>query len=162
MKGKTKSLRWIFGISCLVLLFSQGLFAQGKIKTTGTIVDSKDNTGLPGATVSLEGGNTSTIADQNGKFEISVPVNSKLRITMTGYEGKTVKATANLVITLTSTNVELEDVVVIGYGTQRKSKSTAAISSIKSEEISLIPTSNLSNILAGRLSGLCPAHWYCK
>ncbi|MFC0772952.1 SusC/RagA family TonB-linked outer membrane protein [Terrimonas alba] len=152
MRKKTKSLQCLLGIFCL-LLVTQVSFAQNTIKATGKIIDSKDNSVLGGATVSRVGGKESTVANDQGQFEITVPAGSTLKITVTGYEPVTVKAAANISLSMTTLSTTLEDVVVVGYGTQKRAKMTSAVSSINAKDIELIPTSNLSNVLAGRLSG---------
>lgn len=152
MRSKKNSLRWLLGTICL-LLIAQVSFAQNMIKVTGKITDSKDNGALGGATVSRVGGKESAVANAQGQFEITVPSGSSLKITVTGYEPVIVKAAATLEIQMNPSSTNMDEVVVVGYGTQKKAKLTSAVSSINASELQLIPTSNLSNVLAGRLSG---------
>ena len=154
MRERTSSVRWILGILCLVL-FSQVSFAQNTIRATGKIVDPKDNTALAGATVSRVGGREVAVANNQGVFEITVPAGSTLRVTVTGYETFTIKAGADLNIPMTPVTSSLEDVVVVGYGTQKKELLSGSVVSMKMDEPRrLTPTTSLGNLLAGQLTGV--------
>jgi len=131
-------------------------FSYAQVSTTvkGRIIDTKEKTALPGATVQQVNGARKVIADENGNFGIEVPLNTKLTVSMVGYQTKVVTVTSQeFTIELDNTASGLDEVVVVGYGTQRKASLTAAVTSIKSDQINLVPASNLSNVLAGRLSG---------
>ena len=154
MIGKLKLLLCMLGIICLLLQVDFS-FAQEGGKIKGTIVDAATGKPLVGATVSQYGvASNSTVANDAGKFELNVPANARLVVTVTGYKSKTISAAnKDMTISLDQSASNLNEVVVVGYGTQRKSNITGAVSSINANDISLIPTSNLSNVLAGRLSG---------
>lgn len=150
--NRSRLLLGILGFICLV--FQTPLsFAQGMGTIKGTVVDAKGGNPLSGATIIQVGGDASAVANSKGGFEIKVPDNAVLEISMTGYETKKVKASQVVRIALLMNNADLEGVVVIGYGTQKKANLTSAVSSINASEIANIPTSSLSNVLAGRLSG---------
>jgi len=149
----TKLLLWAITIAYLSLLpgFS---YAQVSTMIKGRIVDTKEKNALPGATIQQVNGVRKAIADENGNFGIDVPLNSRLTVSMVGYQTKIVTVTAQeFTIELDNSASGLDEVVVVGYGTQRKASLTAAVTSIKSDQINLLPASNLSNVLAGRLSG---------
>jgi TonB-dependent SusC/RagA subfamily outer membrane receptor len=154
MRSKTNSLRWLLGMFCL-LLISQVSFAQNTIKVTGKITDSKDNTALGGATVSRVGGSENAVANNQGQFEITVPTGSTLKITVAGYESVTVKAAANLTIQLDPSSANMDEVVVIGYGTQKKELLTASVGQLKLKDAQReMPTTSLGNVLAGQMAGV--------
>ncbi len=120
-------------------------------------VKDEQNAPLVGVTVKVKGTNVVTVTDKDGNFKIKVPdANAVLVFTSVGFISKEVQVGSNKEINVVLANdvSNLNEVVVsVGYGTQRKASLTAAVTSIKAEEIALIPTSNLSNVLAGRLSG---------
>ncbi len=154
MTKKPKLMQCLFGM--LFLCMQVGLsWAQGTVNVKGVVLDARSGAGLPGATISPEGDEAKTvIADANGRFTLQVRAGNKLTVSMTGYVGQVVSATADeITISLEPTAADLNEVIVVGYGTQKRSNITGAVTSIKSDEISLIPTSNLSNVLAGRMSG---------
>lgn len=128
--------------------------AQSAIKVRGHVVDAKEKKPLSGATVTVVNSKESVDVDVRGNFEITVPAKGRIIVTMVGYGPKTVEVTGpEIVIELETTSTDMDQVIVVGYGTQKKSNVTSAISSVNSKELQLIPTSNLSNVLAGRLSG---------
>lgn len=128
--------------------------AQSTIKVKGHVFDVKEKRPLAGATVTVVNSNVSVDADAKGDFVITAPSNGRITVSMIGYGSKTVGVTdQEMVIGLETTSADLDQIIVVGYGTQKKSNVTSAISSVSSKELQLIPTSNLSNVLAGRLSG---------
>ncbi|MEX0988217.1 MAG: TonB-dependent receptor [Bacteroidales bacterium] len=123
---------------------------------TGFVQDENGEI-VPGATVVLEGTTRGTITDSNGNFSINIDgPESVLVISFIGYatQHQIIGNQTNLEITMESTAEDLEEVVVVGYGTQQKISVVGAISSVDSEDLTDIATSNLSNSLAGRVSGL--------
>lgn len=154
MRSKTNSLPKLLGILCL-LLVTQVSFAQNLIKVTGKITDSKDNTALGGATVSRVGGKETVVANNQGQFEITVPTGSSLRITVAGYEPVTVKAAASVTISLDPSSTNMDEVVIMGYGTQKKELLTASVGQLKLKDAQReMPTTSLGNVLAGQMAGV--------
>lgn len=155
MMNQKRLLIWVLGI--LGLVFSSTTsWAQEMIIVKGTVTDKAQKVPLAGVTVKQEGGKGQTaVADAQGHFEINAPMNSRLVLTMTGYESTTVQVhSGQLHIEMDVSAKELQELVVIGYGTQKKASLTTAITSVNAREMSNISTSNLSNILAGRASGV--------
>jgi len=100
----------------------------------GTVSDSSGPIG--GVTVSVVGVPGSTITDAGGKFRINAPLGATLRFSSIGYAAKDVKVTSNTInVTLQEEDNSLEEVVVVGYGTQKKEHLTGAVSSINVEEV---------------------------
>ena len=126
------------------------------INVKGTVVDSVNNTPLPGVTVQVKGGTAGTATDQDGKFSLSVPADAILLVSYVGYDKKEIAVNGRqvIVIRLATGKMGLDEVVVVGYGTETKASITGAISQIKSKEINSISTSNLVTGLAGKLPGL--------
>ncbi|MCD8193153.1 MAG: SusC/RagA family TonB-linked outer membrane protein, partial [Tannerellaceae bacterium] len=123
---------------------------------TGTI---KDNTGEPviGANVVEKGTLNGTLTDIDGNFSFNVSQHEiQLEVTYIGYEPKIIRAKAgdNLSIVISEDNQVLDEVVVVGYGVQKKSSLTSAISNMKGDEVARNPVANISNTLAGRVSGV--------
>ncbi|MBC7828001.1 MAG: SusC/RagA family TonB-linked outer membrane protein [Chitinophagaceae bacterium] len=136
-------------------LGSTGNFRLAAIQVKGKILTDKGEP-LAGATVSVKGGNLSTTADAQGAFTIDAPDgNATLVITYTGYQTQEIVLNnrTSLSITLISNN-DLESVVVVGYGTRRKTDVTGAIASINAEKIRSVPTTNVSQALQGRVPGV--------
>ena len=124
------------------------------IEVKGIVKDQSGNP-LPGASIRVKGKNITTVSDENGAFTITAENSDKLIFSFVGYQTQEVSVNGqqNWSIVLKVEVQNLEEMVVVGYGTQRKANLTSAVSTMKSTDIALIPTSNLSNVLAGRLSG---------
>ncbi|NML38774.1 TonB-dependent receptor plug domain-containing protein [Chitinophaga sp. G-6-1-13] len=152
--NQSKSLLWTIALLCIVLHATR-TYAQNKINVRGIVTDST-GTSLPGATVSQDDNiKNGTITSPEGRFELNVPAGSRLKVTMTGFQVAFAMAgTSQLTIKLRPATTELTDVVVVGYGTQKRTKMTSAVSSMNAKDIQLIPATNLSNTLAGRMSGV--------
>ena len=118
----------------------------------------KDENGKPlaGVSVSVTGGKAGVSTDEGGNFSIAVPENAELSFSYVGYKTVTmpVKGNTSIDIVLTAEVSSLNDVVVVGYGTQKKVSVVGAITSIGTAELRQSPTTNLSNALAGRMAGL--------
>jgi len=124
-------------------------------KITGVVLDER---GLPviGATVMLDGTNNGTITDLDGHFSLEVPENGQLKITYVGYETQFVdiNGKTRFNISLVQSAKSLEEVVVVGYGIQKKATLTGAVAAIESSKLLQSPVSNISNAMVGRVSGL--------
>ena len=124
-------------------------------KITGMV---KDDSGEPiiGATISVKGTTTGTITDASGKFLLEAPPNSLLNISYVGYKTLEISVVGrnDFQITLVEDNKLLDEVMVVGYGVQRKSVVTAAISSVKSQDLGKIAPSRIDNVLKGMVSGV--------
>lgn len=150
---KLRLFLWVLGIFC-VMLSPLDSIAQQAINVKGRVIDAKDKKPLVGATISANKSGKSVITNENGNFELAIPAKGRITISMVGYGSKTINVTnSQILVEMEMASAELGEVVVVGYGTQERAKMTSAVSSIKAQDIQLIPTSNLSNVLAGRLSG---------
>jgi len=122
---------------------------------TGTVLDEK-GAPLPGATVKIKGAKTGTATDINGVFKLDVPDNTTLVITFLGYEEKevVVSGTAPITVSLSPSGKSLNEVVVVGYGTQKKVNLTGAIATVSGEKIESRPIVNLGDGLEGLIPNL--------
>lgn len=124
------------------------------ITVTGTVVDDNNNP-LPGVTVKTQDGSVTTVTDANGKFTINVEVNTILVISSIGFDTQEVAATeAVMNIRLLETTGSLDEVVVVGYGTQKRETLTGSISTVSGKDLTKSQSVNVATNLAGRLPGL--------
>jgi TonB-linked SusC/RagA family outer membrane protein len=145
------------GVLILVLccLSSLSLFAQN-FKVDGRVTDEA-NKPIEGVTVQVKGSKTSTSTKADGSFSIMAPSGtSTLVFSSVGFAATEVAINNRNQITfaLSATATSMQDVVVVGYGTRRRSDVTGSISSVTSEEIRSVPVTNISQALQGRVPGL--------
>jgi len=140
-----------FSFFVLFLLFSQIVSAQ---KVSGVVTSG--DTALVGVTVFLKGSKNSTLTDANGRFSISAPGTGTLVFTSMGFKEMSmpINNRADISIILTASIQQMNEVVVVGYGTQKKVTVTGAVASVRGSDLDKSPTVNLSNSLAGRLPGV--------
>ena len=124
-------------------------------KITGTVVDPD---GLPiiGANVIEQGTTNGSITDLDGKFELIITENAILNISYIGFSDKqiTVKEETSLQVTMTEDTQKLDEIVVVGYGVQKKVNLTGSVSAVKGEELSQRPVANATQSLQGLVPGL--------
>lgn len=143
----------IFLIAVMTCL---GIYAQD-VNVTGTVVASTDGEPLIGATVMVKGTSTGTATDIDGKFTIQAKKGSSLLVSYVGYKSQEVKVTgpmSDVKVTLVEDSEMLDDVVVVGYGTQKKSVVTAAISKVSEKEISQTAPVRVEDALKGLTAGV--------
>lgn len=138
-----------------MLTTSLGLFAQ-EISISGTVTDQKDGSPIIGATVIVKGTTIGTTTNFEGKYTIKSTRNSFLVISFIGYEVQeiAVEGRTQIDVTLTEQTVSLEEIVVVGYGTQRKRDVTGAIVKVESKDLTSIPTPSFEASLQGQASGV--------
>lgn len=127
--------------------------AQGK-KVTGTVSDA--NGPLIGVNVMVKGTSTGTITDVDGNYSLEVPQNAVLIFKYIGFNPmeKVVGGNSTLNIQMVEDSQQLDEVVVVGYGIQRKSDLTGSVTSIKAEELNTFPSSNVGDMLRGKAAGI--------
>jgi TonB-dependent starch-binding outer membrane protein SusC len=124
---------------------------------SGVVLDSNTKEPIIGASILIKGTSIGTISDVNGKFTFKTSVKqNEIEVSYVGYKKQTINigSKTSFEILLSEDTRLLEQVVVIGYGTQKKSDLTGAVSSIKSEDISKMPTTNVAQALQGKASGV--------
>lgn len=126
--------------------------AQNPVNGRVTTGDSA----LVGATVQLKGTSTATQTDGDGRFTINAPSNGTLIVSSVGYvlQEISINGRSTINISLQAANQQMNEVVVVGYGTQRKATVTGSVAMVRGTELDKSPTVNLSNSLAGRLPGI--------
>lgn len=138
----------------VVAVTSMSAMAQKVV--TGTVTDARQGEPLIGVTVKEKGTSNGAITDVDGKFSIKVAPNTTLVVSYIGYSTKQVSVAGktSLEIVLGEDSELLDDVVVVGYGTQKKATLSGAVTSVKGEELLKTPVTNVSQGLAGRLPGV--------
>ncbi len=148
-------------LKLLFLLFLLGanifsLSAQTQENIRGTVFDKQTGEPIIGATVVVPGSETGVITDVDGNFEIRIPLNSELLISYVSYQPQrvTITTTSPVKIFLEEGNLEIDEVVVIGYGVQKKSDITGAISSVSARDLTAAPVASPTQALQGRATGV--------
>ncbi len=148
-------IRSLYGLLTLILtLFSVTVFAQSSI--TGQVT-SQEGEALPGVNVVIKGSTTGTITDIDGNYRLNVPASAEtLVFSFVGYLSQEVAIGNQSVINvqLADDIQSLEEVVVVGFGTQKRGDITGSVGSISSEEIAAKPITSPDQVLAGRVSGV--------
>ncbi len=143
----------------LLLVFTMlqlSFTVNGQNTVSGKVTDVKGEP-IPGVSIVIQGTTIGTITDMDGVFSLSnVPDKAVLMCSFVGMKTQTIEYTqqAYLNITMEETTTGLEEVVVVGYGVQKKVSVTAAVSTIQTKEIAQSSSASLANALSGRLSGL--------
>lgn len=125
------------------------------IEVTGIVVDDKEEI-VVGVNVMEKGTTNGTITDLNGKFTLEVPDKATLQVSYIGFNTQeiSVNGEKSFSIKMTEDSRSLDEVVVVGYGTQKKLNLTGAVATLKNEELVKIPVASTTNALVGRLPGL--------
>ena len=138
----------------IALVSISSLFAQ-QIPVKGVVTDAKSNEPLIGVTVLEKGTNNGSVTNFNGEFTLTVPSNSTLVISYIGYQSQNVKVTGSTVnVALAEDTKQLDEVVVLGYGTAAKRDLTGSIVKVSAKELNGRPNSNPVASLQGKVTGL--------
>ena len=142
-------------LTLTLMLLSIGASAQDKITVTGTVVDGTGET-IIGASVMEVGTTNGTVTDFDGNFKLQVKnANAQIRISYIGFTTKTVKVSSNpMQITIEEDDKTLTEVVVVGYGAQKKESVIGAISQVSSKDLLSTPTANVTQAIAGKIPGV--------
>ena len=129
--------------------------AWAQTTVSGVVISSEDGLPIAGASVKVFGTSKGVVTDVNGKYSISVPSEgSRLEISYVGMISRIVKSGQNVRTELDIDAAGLEEVVVVAYGTQKKTSLTGAIQSVKNEAIEMRPTSSVTTALEGTVAGV--------
>ena len=139
----------------LMLMLSAGFVQAQDVQVSGTVLD-ETGVPLPGVSILLKGTTRGTTTDLDGKYSIAAPSSGVLVFSFIGYTNmeETVGSRTKIDITLNPDVANLEEVVVVGYGTQKKSQLTGAISSVGNKEIQELPITDARQALQGRAAGV--------
>ena len=147
-------LKRLLTVLCGLVLGASALLAQNTITVKGTILDPEKQPVI-GAAVMQAGTSNGTATDLDGNFSLTVPMGADLTVSAIGYETLTVKATSStLNITLNEESTQLDETVVVGYGTQKKASLTSAIANIRDEELNATKQADVTASLQGKVPGL--------
>lgn len=144
-----------FRLLLTTLLLSGGMSLSAQtFRVTGVVSDSEGP--LAGAGVSVKGTTNGTLANADGRFAIDVSSGQTLTFSFMGYTNQEIPITnqTTVNVTLESKSVAINEIVLIGYGVQRRSDVTGAIASVKRDELLSTPSSSVGDMLRGRVTGL--------
>ena len=149
-KNRILSLLFFF-----MAFISVQVYAQD-IKVSGTVISGADNYPIIGANILVKGTTIGTITDVDGNFSFEAPKGSTLVISYIGYQAQEIKVSGNtpIKVVLSEDSEKLDEVVVIGYGSQKKSDMTGGIVAVGNEKLQMVTTNNLMDKLAGQVPGL--------
>ncbi|MFD2742333.1 MULTISPECIES: SusC/RagA family TonB-linked outer membrane protein [Sphingobacterium] len=142
----------------LLMLFTTGIssvFAQTRA-ISGVVSSATDQAPLVGVTVRVKGGNTTAVTDDNGNFTIQASTNDVLQFSYIAFQPQEVRvgSSSRLQVVLRTDNRSMDEVVVVGYGTARKSEITAASTTVKAEDFRQSAARNAMDLLQGKVAGL--------
>src|SRR5690606_21112556 len=149
--------RVLHALTVLCVCFLPFALAAQTLQVTGTVVAAADSRPLPGVTVTIQGTNTATSSDSSGTYSITVPVSgATFAFTQLGMVSQQVAVTTSGIInvSLEEDSSTVDEVGVIGYGTQKKSVVTGAITSVRADDIENQVVGRLETALQGRTSGV--------
>ncbi|RZK44185.1 MAG: TonB-dependent receptor [Pedobacter sp.] len=152
---KKEKLPWMMlSLMLSMLCFAQVAFAQSRV-VTGEVTDKQSNP-VPGVAVKIKGTSKSVQTNSDGKFSIPMGANeTTLLFSYLGFSPQEIEVkgtTANVV--LEDSNSQLEEVLIVGYGTQKRATALGSVAQINSDDLKQAPTMNVTNMLAGRLPGI--------
>ena len=150
-----KKLQRVLFVSIVLLFLSAGVKAQD-ITVTGTVVDAKEGEVLPGVNIAVKGTTSGTTTDANGKYELSAPSDAVLVFSFIGYKASQVPINGRkkIDVELGPTTESLEEVLVMGYTSQSKEKSTSSVVQVSGEELNDVTTTSATEALQGKASGV--------
>ncbi|MBM3436539.1 MAG: SusC/RagA family TonB-linked outer membrane protein, partial [Bacteroidetes bacterium] len=152
--GRNLLFKFVMFLSALSFVSATAFAQVGNV--TGIVTDSIDGTTLPGATVAIKGTTVGTVTDLNGGYSIKVNPNTTLVFSFVGFESKEIlvqpNTTVNVAMKLEST--VLSELVVIGYGVQKKGDATGSVSAIDAKEFNVGSITNPSQLIMGKVSGV--------
>ncbi|WP_432327904.1 carboxypeptidase-like regulatory domain-containing protein [Mucilaginibacter sp. P25] len=140
-----------------ILLTLLSLHTMAQVKISGKVTDVKDNSALPGVSIKIKGTQGGTQTDLNGNYTIQVTsVKPVLIFSYTGYASQEISTVGKTVVNvqLAGTSSALNEVVVIGYGTVKKSDLTGAVTGIKGDQLNDKPVANVTQALQGKIAGV--------
>ena len=146
----------LFTLLVLLSLSFNNSIAQEKIVVTGTVTDAQNNEALPGVSITEAGTTTGTISDVDGNYSLNISPNAVMHFSYIGYLSVDVPVDMQTAISiaLELDAIGLEEIIVTGYGVQRKSDVTGSIASVSSEKLNEIPIAGVDQALQGLAAGV--------
>ncbi len=142
-------------LALLILMYSFATFAQG-IQVKGVVTSADDGQPIPGVSVVIKGTTNGTITDVDGNYTISAQGSSTLIFSFVGMKSQEILVNnqSKINVVLATENTNIDEVVVVGYGVQKKSVVTAAISSVTSAQLANETPTRIEDVMKGRVSGV--------
>lgn len=143
-------------VMMLALVVGLSSFVMGQRTITGTITDAENGEPLIGANILVQGTSTGTITDFDGNYTLDVPADATaIVVSYTGYTDQTIELGASNVVDIKlSAGTTLDEIVVVGYGTQSKKEITSSVVSVGEEDFNQGPINDPSQLLQGKVAGL--------
>lgn len=140
-------------LSCLLIV---GALSAQKVQISGTVTGASDGQSLIGVSILEAGTSNGTVTDIDGNYTITAGAQGKLIFSYIGFSAQEVDINnqTSINITLSDDATQLDEVVVVGYGREKKSTLTGAVASIDKEQLTTVPVANSANLLAGRVPGV--------
>ena len=127
---------------------------QAQQRTVKGTVSDPSGEPVIGATIRVNGTDRATVTDLNGTFTIQAAPKEKLKISFIGFKDVMVNADAHVTVILQEDQNLMDEVVVIGYGTQKKATLTGAVAAVDNKELTITKNENVVNMLAGKIPGI--------
>lgn len=146
----------LWGTFFLLSLFTSDIYAQTR-EISGVVQDRESGTGLGGVTIMVKGTQVGTTSNESGQFSISAEGNATLEFSMVGYQTREIAlsgASVPLKVELTKGNASLDEVVVISYGTSKKSDITGAIGVLNFSNVRDVPATQIGQKMQGKVAGV--------
>ena len=150
-----QTFKMVFSVLLFSMMALTGFAQNARVTVTGKVID-KDGLGVIGLNVIEKGTKNGVLTDIDGAYRIQVPKGAVLQFSYIGMktQERTVGNAGAINITMQEDNATLNEVVVVGYGTQKKSQLTGAVVTIKPDDIQELPVSNLTEALRGQIPGV--------
>ncbi|MEO6253146.1 MAG: SusC/RagA family TonB-linked outer membrane protein [Ferruginibacter sp.] len=140
-------------LSCTMILLSLASFSQNAV--TGKVTDSKDGSPVVGATVTIKGSKTATQTATDGTYRINAPANATLVFTSVGFGAMQVTVSGNTAdVSMTQINQQLDELVVVAYGTKRRGDLTGSVTSVSAKDFQKGVVNSTEQLLLGKVAGL--------
>ena len=141
-------------VSIVAFMLSAVVFAQESYTVNGTVTSAVDNLPIPGVNIVIVNTTTGTSTDFDGNYQLEVTSGDVLQFSYVGFvtQTVTVEAQQTIDVALVEDASALDEVVVIGYGTRKKSSLTGAVSQVKGEDVAAIQATRVDDALAGKLA----------
>jgi TonB-linked SusC/RagA family outer membrane protein len=156
-KGASKSKQAFKVIIALLLLFQTTIYAQQASQVTGKVTDEKGEN-LPGVSVRIKGAVGGTTTDEKGNFQLNVPGSASLIFSYIGYTAQTIAINSQkqlqVRMLIDNSGTNLDEVVVVGYGTQKRSDITGSVASVPKSRLSQLPVTNVMQAVQGAVAGV--------
>lgn len=155
--SKKFAVRGVFtcALACLMMLISSNVFAQSQT-ISGTVTDATTNSPLAGAAIMVKGSTVGTISDADGSYRIKAKPNDVLVCTFFGYKSQEVTVGNRTAVNfaISEDNTKIDDVVVVGYGTLKKTQLVGAVENLSGEALEGRTNSSITRSLQGQVPGL--------